>query len=221
MPRNTQTLNCQRRTNKFRIGFALASLLLTIGSSSVSRAATIQFTIQVPNDVFVAGAPSLSTPTLPIRLLGSGSFAPLGSVTYSEAGTITFAMLPSGEFVPSLISDNFTASFNGGANTFTGTDIGMFGASTVTGNLTILGGTGIFSGATGFATVISTMVQSSGNPDPDFAGTFAASGSGQITAPGLTAVPEPTTMTLLGIAMAGLVGLAAIQKKRHHLTADK
>jgi PEP-CTERM motif len=189
--------------------------------TGLARGATIPFTSEIIYDVFVAGAPSVSTPSLPITVLGSGSFAPLGSVIYSEAGTITFAMLPSGEFVPSLVSDNFTASFNGGANTFTGTDITVFGVTTLTGNLTILGGTGIFSGATGFGTVVSTMVQSSGNPDPNFIGTFAASGIGQITAAGLTAVPEPTTMTLFGTAVAGLVGLSAIRKTRHHSTTAK
>src|SRR4051812_13472877 len=178
MPQSTRTFAYQRRTSRFRIGIALASFILAFGSFGIARAATIPFTSEVTYDVFVAGTPSLSTPTLPITLLGSGSFAPLGSVIYSEAGTITFAMLPSGEFVPSLGSNNFTASFNGGANTFTGTEITMFGATTLTSNLTILGGTGIFSGATGFATVISIMVQSSGNPDPNFVGTFAASGTG-------------------------------------------
>src|SRR3954468_8518067 len=123
MPRNTQTLNCQRRANKFRIAFALASLLLAFGSSSVAGAATIPFTFEITFDTFVEGGPPTgSTLTLPTTVLGSGSFAPFGSSVYSEAGTITFAMLPSGDFVPSLVSNDFTASFNGGANTFTGTD---------------------------------------------------------------------------------------------------
>ncbi|MFL6449672.1 MAG: PEP-CTERM sorting domain-containing protein [Bryobacteraceae bacterium] len=34
-------------------------------------------------------------------------------------------------------------------------------------------------------------------------------------------MPEPTTMTLLGTAIAGLIGSAAIQKKRHPSTTDK
>jgi PEP-CTERM motif len=144
---------------------------------------------------------------------------PFGSAIYSEAGTITFAMLPSGEFVPSLVSNNFTTSFNGGVNTFTGTDTVLFGATTFTNNLTILGGTGIFSGASGFATATGMMIASSGNPVPTYFATVATSGSGQITATGLNAVPEPTTMTLLGTAMASLVGLAATHKKRRGSTA--
>jgi hypothetical protein len=119
-------------------------------------------------------------------------------------------MLPSGEFVPSSVSNNFTASFNGGADTFTGTHSELLGISNT---WAILGGTGIFSGATGFATVASMFIAPSGNPDPTFIGTIAASGTGQITAPGLNAVPEPGTIAVLGIGMAGLAGVSVIRKR--------
>jgi len=119
-------------------------------------------------------------------------------------------MLPSGVFVPSSVSNNFTASFNGGADTFTGTHSELFGISNT---LTILGGTGIFSGATGFATVASMMIAPSGNPDPTFIGTVAASGRGQITAPALNAVPEPGTIALLGIGKAGLPTFSNSQRR--------
>jgi hypothetical protein len=90
----------------------------------------------------------------------------------------------------------------------------VFGVSDT---LTILGGTGIFSGATGFATATGTMIPSSGNPAPGFFATFAFSGSGQITAPGLNAVPEPATMALLSTGLACLLGAAAIRKRRSKL----
>jgi PEP-CTERM motif-containing protein len=121
-------------------------------------------------------------------------------------------MLPSGDFVPSTVSLNFTASFNGGADTFTGTDFHVFGLSET---MTILGGTGIFSGATGFAIPTTMTIAPSGNPAPDFFATLTTSGSGQITAPGLDAVPEPATMALLSTGLASLAGVAAIRRRRH------
>jgi hypothetical protein len=195
------------------MGIALSVPILVFGFASIAQAATIPFTFELTFDTFIVGVPSLSTPTLPVTVLGSGSFAPFGSAIYSEAGTVTFAMLPSGEFVPSSISNTFTASFNGGANTFTGTDSVLFGPTpTFPQTFTILGGTGIFSGATGFATATGMQIPSSGNPDPTFAGTVATSGSGQITAPGLTPIPEPATSALLGTVLAGLAGLAAYRR---------
>jgi len=203
--------------NKFRgatLTLVAVMLILVAGSPISAQAATIPVTFQLTFDTFVVGSPSLSTLTLPTTVQGSGSFAPFGSAIYSEAGTITFAMLPSGEFVPSLVSNDFTASFNGGADRFMGTDTVLFGATTFTNTLTVLGGTGIFSGATGFATATGMTIASSGNPAPSYLATVATSGSGQITSPGLNAVPEPGTIALLCTGLAGLAGLVATGKRR-------
>src|SRR4051794_40852339 len=121
MPQNSRQLNYSRKANKLRVGFALPAALLVFGSSGIARAATIPFTFEVTFDTFITGVPSPTTLTLPGTVQGTGSFAPFGSAIYSEAGTITFTMLRSGEFVPSSVSNTFVASFNGGANTFTGT----------------------------------------------------------------------------------------------------
>lgn len=99
-----------------KTGRAMAAL--TVVAVGVAHAATIPFTFGINADTSVFGVPSPATPTLPTTIVGSGSFIPFGSAIYSEAGNITFAMLPSGDFVPVSLLNNFTASFNTGANTF-------------------------------------------------------------------------------------------------------
>jgi PEP-CTERM motif-containing protein len=221
MAQNTCTLT-QAGTNPPCGSVVLALLILVCGSRSMAQAATIPFTFSISADASVVGSPSLATPTLPTTVSGSGSFVPFGSAIYSEAGTVTYMMLPSGTFVPSSVMNTFVASFNGATNTFAGTDSVSFGAPNAMGlptfsnTLTILSGTGIFSDASGSATATGTANPPAvvGQPTP-----VSFSGSGQITAPGLSAIPEPASMMLLGIAMASLSALAAIRKKRRDSTA--
>src|SRR3954469_202445 len=196
---------CTKRCRGAMLARVSTALLILVAGIS-AQAATIPFTFELTYDVFVVGVPSPSTLTLPTTVSGSGSFAPFGRAIYSEAGTVTFESSPSGELVTSTVTNNLIASFNGGTDTFTGIHSHVFGVSDT---WTILGGTGIFSGATGFATPSSTFVEPSGNPDPNFIGTVVNTGNGQITAPGLNAVPEPATYALVGLAIA----IAAIAKR--------
>jgi len=102
------------------------------------------------------------------------------------------------------VSLNFTATFNGGADTFSGTDFHVFGVSETT---TILSGTGVFSGATGSIIPTTVGLPPSGNTAPNYFGTLSTSGTGQITAPTLAPIPEPSTGVLLALASAGLIGM--------------
>src|SRR4051794_18831233 len=93
MPQNTRTAT-QLCTNKLRLGVSLSVPILVFGLANISQAATVPFTFELNYDAFVVGVPSPTTPTLLTMLSGSGLYAPFGRATYSEAGTITFAMLP-------------------------------------------------------------------------------------------------------------------------------
>ena len=113
MARNNRTASFL--TNSFRLS---ALLVLGFGAQDMVRAATVPFTFEVTYDAFLNGVPSPTNLTVPAMNSGSGFYTPFGSAVYTETGTVTFAILPSGGLGPSTVSLNFTASFNGGADTF-------------------------------------------------------------------------------------------------------
>ena len=209
---------CKNKSPGAPLAIVAVVLILIAGFPSPAEADTIPFTYELSAEASIFGVPSPDALTHPTTILGSGSFGPFGDATYSEEGTITFRMLPSGAFVPASVMNNFTASFNSGADTFTGTDSVLFGPPndmglpTFASTLTILGGTGMFSGAAGLATATGVAVRPSGPPGPGQVTMLSFSGSGHITAPGLAAIPEPATMLLMS---AGLAGIAIIRKSRH------
>src|SRR3954453_8181657 len=186
---------------------AVAALFMASICSGMAEAATVSFTYEITADATAFGTPSIATPFLPTTVIGSGSFVPFGSAMYSEAGTITYRMLPSGAFVPASVMNTFIASFNAGANTFRGTQAVLFGAPnqmglpTFSSTLTILSGTGIFNGATGLATATGVANPPSGVEMAGQVTPLLSAGTGQITAPGLNAVPEPGTYGLVGLAL--------------------
>jgi hypothetical protein len=203
------------RIDLCKVGCAFALYFFAGISAS---AGTIPFTFETTYDALLGDIPSPANLTVPGMNVGSGFFSPFGSAIYTAAGTVTFGLLPSGELVLGTVALNFTASFNGGADTFTGTDVHLHDASgdLISETMTILGGTGVFRGATGFAAPVTLEIAPSGNPAPGFFGTLATSGSGQITAPGLNGVPEPSTVALFSTGLAGLAGVAAIRRKKQN-----
>ena len=195
----------------FNTRFVSATALLATALTAPVVAATVPFTFSVNGGAALLGPPVPDTP-VGVMLFASGVYAPFGPAEHSESGTITFTVWPSGDLAPASVSNTFTASFNGGADTFTGTHNFTFGrpaamGQTITSAMTILGGTGMFSGATGTATATGT---NSPPPGPEDLSPVSFTGTGQITAPDLTAVPEPSTMA---IVFAGLLGIWLRQKR--------
>jgi hypothetical protein len=115
-----------------------------------------------------------------------------------------------------LLKVDFVYSFNQGADTFFGNTVVNFsapdmdGVQTTTATGTINGGTGMFEGATGFDTGSAKVSP----PPPGESVPITTSSGGEITAPRLTAVPEPATSALFSTACVGLAGLAAMCKRR-------
>ena len=185
----------------------LAVTLLCLGSATAARADTVTFNWTINGTVTTTPAPPLVNFVAP----GTGTVSPFGSATFFAMGTIDPTMPnPNGS---SPVTGTFTLTF-AGADSFTGTFTGEnFPPDPVTGLrpftriFTITGGTGIFSMASGSATAAgASLLTSPGLLD------FSFTGQGTVTAPGLTAVPEPATMILLGTGLAGIA--AKVHRRR-------
>jgi hypothetical protein len=204
--------SAHRRSEKYG-WLTTAMLMASLATLPLSRsqAATLAFTFQSSANASAFGVPSSATPSLPTTVDGSAVFVPFGNAIYTEAGTVTFAALPIGGFAPASTMNTFTFSFDGGTNTFSGTNNTVFGPPnsagfpTFTNTYSILGGTGIFNGATGFASANGISNRAPGAIGSSPVTPVTAIGSGQITTATLTAVPEPGSMALIGLGVTGVL----------------
>ena len=210
MPQNTRTLT-QPKRNPLRVGSVIA-LSILVNCWGIAQAATVPFTYTITGESATTGQP----PTLNEAFTGSAVVVPFGTAEYTDSGTLTLGQFPNDGFGAMSLVVDYTLSFNKGLNTFFGKESVSFGppdqngVQITTATMTIAGGTGIFSGATGSGTGSATV----NPPPPTGPNPVTIAGSGDITAPGLSAIPEPSSITLLGTAIMGLAGLAAVRKKR-------
>jgi hypothetical protein len=184
--------------------------LLYCGTAAAARADTVAFS-------WTIGGSITNPPTGGFLATGSGPVTPFGTAAFTAAGT---AGTPVNGVTP--VMGQFTFDFGNGnlfQGAFTGDNFPRDAATQLaffTRSLTITSGTGIFAGASGTATASGNSLLTAGATPPV---TFNFSGGGNITAPGLTAVPEPATLLLLGTGLAGVAAQACRHRRAKRPTA--
>jgi len=188
-----------------------ATRALVLSLSQAAHADTVAFTANFTGGS-TAPVPSGDCPPaspLIVNISGSGTLVPFGAATNVQSQCINPAdfSFTNGQFTNTLTAtgDTFFGTYTGNLVPPADPTSPIFG---INGMFTITGGTGIFAGATGGGLATGIQNVATGN--------FALNLNGLITVQNLTAVPEPTTIFLLG---TGLAGVAAKVRQRRQANA--
>jgi hypothetical protein len=178
---------------------SLIALVSMIGLTEPLRAGLISGTLTGGSTLTPTGTPGVFIQ----NFTGSGNDTLFGSFTASSDSTIDFSTPPN----IGISSGSFLETFGGG--TLFGTSSGSgtasgTGTAAVTIDLLFTGGTGLFAGDTGNATITGTIT-TTGPTTESFSGTYSGS---------LTTVPEPGYLLLLAPA-------AVIMFRRRSVAVDK
>ncbi len=207
------------RSNMIMASIAAAMVSFGLDGTTASAQTTYQFSANY--DTVSQDIPTDTPGVIKILLQGGSSDAPYGltrasSVSYAQINPVTGAGIINTDptvFGAQNLPQGFFTVFGSGSNKLFGTVSGTSSldlptlTNTLSGILSITGGEGIFSGATGALTLsaIETF-------NPDFTGARGRfSVNGVIVSDASTAVPEPTSA--LSILALGAVGAASLLKR--------
>jgi len=133
---------------------------------------------------------------------GDGDDTTFGSFTPASQSTIDFSNPPTILITSGMLTETFSNGTLFGTTSGNGTASGH-GTATFTIDFVITGGTGFFAGDMGEATLTGTIT-STGPTTESITGSYSGS---------LTSTPEPATITLLGIGIAGMAGYGWRRRK--------
>jgi hypothetical protein len=188
-----RALSGRLRTMRLLITTTLVALVVMGGHVASVRGDLIVGTISGDSVLTPTGTPGVFVQSL----MGEGMDTTFGSFAHESQSTIDFSLPPDILISNGTLVETFAQGTLLGISSGRGTASGV-GTATVTLDIVFTGGTGLFAGATGMATLTGTLTRTSPTTQSITDGSYTGS---------LTIVPEPNSLALL---VSGGAVLAAV-----------